>query len=186
VFPVLVHNQCSDFELISPVYFGHNAIWIRLPDQKVNSNTTTKASFGRGVNDHEFANALIYKLHKKKYIESNDQSNKDSTFTKNSSTSLQLLIIWKYNEHILCVRALLIKHSNAIIWNEDTLEKLYFMHLPLCKDDDITKDTWLLDDATVLMTTSRWKRDSRAFEITISEETRRDETMEPLWVSSNM
>jgi hypothetical protein len=174
---VLVHNQCSDFELVSPAYFGRNAIWIRSSDQKVDTNAMTRASFGKEIFKDKFASVLIYKLQRKGRLKSNDQSNVDSAFTEDSSTS--------FNRTGYSVRALLIKHGNIIDWNEDTLEKLHSMYHALCRDDEI-EDTWLLDDATVLMTTSKWKKDSHAFEITISEGIRKDDSMGPLWVSSNM
>jgi hypothetical protein len=183
---VFIHNQCSDFELVSQVYFGHNAIWIRTFDQKLNDNTTTGASFGKDMTKYECASVLIYKLQRKNH-RSNNQSNSDSTFVGDSSTSLQFLIIWKLDEeHRICVRALLIKHSNSIIWNEDTLEKLYSMLFSLCKASGIIEDTWLLDDAIVLMTAFNWEEENHRFEITISEGTREDGTMEPLWISLNM
>jgi hypothetical protein len=173
--------------LVSPASFGHNAIWIRSPDQKVDTNGMTSASFGKDTSKREFANVLLYKLQKKRRSEYNDQSDVDSTFIGDSLTSFRLLLIWKLNnKHNICVRALLIRHSNTISWNEDTLEKLHSMHLPLCKDDDVIKDTWLLDDATVLMTTSKRKKEKCTFEITISEETRKCSSMEPLWIPSNM
>jgi hypothetical protein len=151
-------------------------------DQKVDAETMIRASFGRSIFKAEFSSALIYKLQRKKSLE----SNADNTSTKDTSTSLQLLVIWGLNDkYDLCVRALLIKHSNTITWNEDTLKKLHSMHLSLCRDDDVIEDTWLLDDATVLMTTSKWKVGC-IFEIIISDGTRKDDTMEPLWVSSNM
>jgi hypothetical protein len=186
VISVRVHNQCSNSELISPVYFGRNVIWHIVPDQKVNANTVARTSFGREMFKTEFASALIYKLHRKKLPESNDQSNENNIFAEDSLASIQLLIIWRFNnQYDFCVRALLIKHSNTITWNEDTLEKLHSMHLSLCRDDDITEDTWLLDDETVLMTTSKWEV-GHTVEITISEGTRKDDTIEPLWVSSSM
>jgi hypothetical protein len=184
-YSVLVHNRCSDFELVYPVHFGHNVIWIRSPGQKVDANAMTEASFGRDVVKDELASALIYKLQRKKYLKFNSQSNTDSAFAEDASTSLQLLVIWRFNANKFSVRALLIKHSNTITWNEDTLKKLYSMYLSLCRDDDIIEDTWLLVDETVLMTTSKWMM-GHAFEIAISEGTRKDDTMVPLWVSSNM
>jgi hypothetical protein len=157
-----------------------------LPAQKVDVNAMTEASFGREIFKVEFASALLYKLQKKKHLKSSDQFNADSEFTEDSSTSLQLLVIWRFNESYWpCVRALLIKHSNTITWNKDTLEKLHSMHSSLCGDDDVIEDTWLLDDATVLMTTSKWKV-GQINEIIISEGVRKDGVIEPLWVSSNM
>jgi hypothetical protein len=102
-------------------------------------------------------------------------------------TSLQLLVIWRSDDvSKFSARALLIKHSNTITWDEDTLEKLYFMYLALCRDDNTVEDTWLLDDTTVLMTASKLKTENRTIEITISEGIRKDSTIEPLWVSLNM
>jgi hypothetical protein len=152
----------------------------------LDANSETRVGFGRDITKDEFASALLYKLQRKKCLEPNDQSNVDSAFTENISTSLQLLVIWRFNdERITCVRTLLIKHSNTIAWDEDALDELYSMHSSLCRSDEITKDIWLLDDATVLMTTSE-RGMHNAFEITISEGTREDSFMEPLWVSSNM
>jgi hypothetical protein len=185
VFSVLVHNQCSDFELVSPVYFGHNVIWHIPPDQKVDTNATTRANFRRDIDKIEFASALMYKLQRKKRLRSNDQSNADGTSTEDTLTSLQLLVICGSEfGYVFSTRVLLVKHSKTITWSEDTLEKLHSMHSALLNDDEIT-DTWLLDDVTVLMTTSKLGEERRTVEITISEETRKDGTVEPLWVSSN-
>jgi hypothetical protein len=60
------------------------------------------------------------------------------------------------------------------------------MHLSLCRSDDVIEDTWLLDDVTALTTTSKWEEESRTFEITLSEGTIKDDSREPLWVSSSM
>jgi stalled ribosome rescue protein Dom34 len=154
----------------------------------VDDNAETRASFGAEEIKDEYESALIYKLQKKKkHIESNDQSNVDSTFTDDISTSLQLLLIWRYdNVHKCSSRARLIKHSITITWDEDTLEKVHSIHLALLRSVPIIKDTWLLDDTTILMTASEWEDYSQTFEITISEGTKEDSAMGPLWVSSNM
>jgi hypothetical protein len=158
-----------------------------LPDQKVDANTMTRAGLGRDAAKNEFASALIYKLQRKKHLKPNGQSNENNASKEDTLTSLRLLVIWGNNSmHYFCVRALLIKHSNTVTWNKDTLEKLYSMHLSLLRDDNIIEDTWLLDNATVIMTTSKWEKMRRAIEITISEGTRKDSTIEPLWVSLNM
>jgi hypothetical protein len=189
VFPVIIHNQRSDFELVSSTYFGHNAIWIRSPDQKVDANTVARAIFGRDVSKLEFMTALLYKLQRKKRLESNDQSNVDNTSAEGSSTSLQLLVIWGTDRSYRhSTYTLLIKHSNTIVWNEDELKKLHsaycasfgtmFQVEPFC----FAKYTWLLDDAPVLMTTLELGKVSRAIEITISEGIRKDDTKAPLCI----
>jgi hypothetical protein len=164
-------------------------IWIRSPGQKVDVNTVTSASFGISTAKLEFASALIYKLQRKKRFGSKDQSNVSNTLTEGTSISLRLLVIWGYNvkyENRSTVRALLIKHSDEITWNEDKLEKLHSMYFDLLKDDYSIKDTWLLDDATVLITTSRWRSRDCVTKITISEGTRKNDSMEPLCVPSSI
>jgi hypothetical protein len=66
----------------SPVYFVHNAIWHIPPDQKANANTMTRVVFAKEAAKSEFVNALIYKLQKKKNIESGSQSNMVSISTE--------------------------------------------------------------------------------------------------------
>jgi hypothetical protein len=48
------------------------------------------------------------------------------------------------------------------------------MHLALLRDDDIVKDTWLLDNVTVLMTALKWEKQIRTIEIAVAEVTRDD------------
>jgi hypothetical protein len=170
--------------LVSPVHFGHNTIWIKSPDEKVDADTMTSVGLGREIFKDEFASALLYKLHRKKQSKSNDKSKADNKSTEDTSTNIQLLVIWGHiTRSGFFARALLIKHSNVITWDEDTLEKLHSMHLVLLRDDQIVEDTWRLDNATVLRTSNR--EVGHTFEITISEGTREDGTMEPLWVSLN-
>jgi hypothetical protein len=167
VSPVIIRNQCSNFELASPAYFGYHTIWNIQPDQKGDVNAMISASFVKEAVKREFENALIYKLQKKKNI--------------------QLLVIWKSdNSHEFPVRALLIKHNNTTTWCEDTLEKLHSMYPFLFKDNPTAKDTWLLDDATVLMIMLKWEKQTRTIKIAISDGTRDDDSMGPLWVPSNM
>jgi hypothetical protein len=149
----------------------------------VDAKTTTRAGFMKDTVECDFTTALIYKLRKRSHS-INDQS---STFTEGISTSIQLLVIWRSNDQCrFSVRALLIKHSNTITWNENTLEKFHSTYPALLRDSDIVKYTWLLGNETVLMTTSKWDTNCHTFEITISKGTKEDDSMEPLWVSSSV
>jgi hypothetical protein len=164
-------------------------IWFKSPGQKVDANTVTRASFGKNLFETKFTSALIYKLQRKKQLESNNQSDADVLSAEDASTSLQLLVIWRSDDQHrdkLFIRALLIKHSNTITWDRDTLEKLHSIYLALFRDDRNIKDTWLLDDETVLMTTSNWKYVSYTTKITISEGTREDDSTEPLCIPSSI
>jgi hypothetical protein len=184
VFPVIVHNQCLDFELVSPEYLGYDVIWHILPDQKVNANTMTSAAFKRDISKLGFTTALLYKLCRRSH-NSDDQSNADNT--KDTSTNIQLLVIWRsVNRYEFRVNAILIKHESTITWDKEKLMKLCSMYRTLNKYDRIIEDTWLLDDEAVLMTILKWGAEKHTIEITISEATKKDDSIEPLWVPSNM
>jgi hypothetical protein len=178
VFYLIIHNQCSDFELVSPEYFGSNIIWHIPPDQKVNANAVVRASFGKNVTKREFSSALIYKLQRKKRLGSD---------ADNTSTSHQLLVIWRSdNRYGYFMRVLLVKHSNTITLDENTLKELDYPRFSLIRKSCNIKNTWALGDATVLMTTSKLEKQIRTIEITISEGTREDDTMRQLLITSNM
>jgi hypothetical protein len=147
----------------------------------VGTNTTTRASFGINAIKEGFTSALIYKLQKKNH-DSNDQSDVDDT--KDTSTSLQLLVAWKVDGyHRYCTDTMLIRHRNTITWDEDKLMKLYSMHYALRRNNRIN-DTWLLDDG-VLMTTLKFGKEEHTIEITISEATKEDNYLEPIWILSS-
>jgi hypothetical protein len=165
-FPVLIHNRCSDFELVSPIYFGYDVIWYIPPSQKVDTNTTSRIGFRKNSIKYDFTAALIYRLQRK------DRLNVDDT-------NLRLLIVWRINDsHDFYVNAMLIKQSYTVTWDEDRLKK----YLALYKYHRIIEDTWLLDDTTVLSTTSKWGEIGRKAEITISKGMKRDNSIEPLYI----
>jgi hypothetical protein len=175
---VYIRNQCLDLELVSPTCFGRNAIWHILPDQKVEMNAATRAVFGKDITKCEFTSALIYELQRKNH-NSNYQFAVNNT--ENTSTGVQLLVIWRFdNSYNFYVNAMLVKHKNTTTWDEDKLKRLHFMYFTLHRNGHI-KDTWLLDDATVLMTTLKWGEASHIREITIFEGARMDDSMESLW-----
>jgi hypothetical protein len=135
----------------------------------------TRASFGRNIINREFASALTYRLQKKRHLEYNADN-----------TNYQLLVTWRFdNRYGFIVRVLLIKHDNAIALDEDKLKKLDYSSSTLLKNDRIIKNTWVLDDATVLIT-SKWKERIRTTEITISKGIKGNDSMVPVQVSSNM
>jgi hypothetical protein len=83
------------------------------------------------------------------------------------------------------VSVTLIRHNITIILDEDKLKELRSVFLTLPNDGRIIVNTWLLDDATVLMTTWTRGEEYRTLEITISEGTRGENSMEPLCILSN-
>jgi hypothetical protein len=181
VHPILVHNQCLYFELVSPVYFGDNVIWHIPPDQKVCANDVTKASFGKDAAKSEFTSVLIYKLQRKKHLESNDQSNEDSMFTKDTLTGFQLVVIWRYNSDRIYSHAWLIEHDNTFIWNEDKLERLYDVYNNQYNASS-SMGGWLLDDDTVLKVGCETAYRSFGTKVVISEGKHVSSLIKPLWV----
>jgi hypothetical protein len=156
VYSVFIHNQCLDFELISPEYLNSDVIWHILPDQKVDTNAMTSTSFRVNEIKYDSMTALIYNLQRKGF-ESN---------TQDTSTNIQLLIVWKpTTSDWFFTRALLIENSHPIAW-----DKLCSMHLTLLRDDDIVKNLYLLDNTIVLMATPRKTGLSRITKITISKD----------------
>jgi hypothetical protein len=181
-FLVIIQNQCSDFELVSPEYFGRNVIWHTPLDQKVDTNATARASFGRNATEKEFTSVLVYGLQRKECLE----YNADNMPIKNASTSFKLLAIWRPdNTYEYSVRVLLIEHGGTTTWDEDELKKLNYQPLTLLRNGYSIKNTWVLDETTVLMTTSKWEM-HHTIEITISNGSKEDGSMEPLRVLSNM
>jgi hypothetical protein len=81
-----------------------------------------------------------------------------------------------------------LRYTRGAIFYASCSTQQYFRIIfnDMLEGDHSIEHTWLLDDVTVLMTALKWKQDSYAFEITISEGTREGNHMEPLWVSSNM
>jgi hypothetical protein len=144
----------------------------------------TSADFVRDAFKSSSATALMYRLQRKNH-NSNNQSDADNT--KDTLTDIQLAIVFLSNEKLYFdANTLLIKHNNTITWNENRLRKLYYAHHSQYRKSDTIKDTWLLDDATVLMTVLKWDERGRAFEVTVFKGTKRDDSIEPICISSNM
>jgi hypothetical protein len=121
-----------------------------------------KAGFGKNTFKRGFESILIYKLQKKGRLESN---------ADNTSTSPRLLVIWRSdNRYEYSVGVLLIKYNNRITLDE--LKKLDYPPLALLRNSCNTKNTWVLDDIKVLII-SKWEKQTRTIEITISEGTKK-------------
>jgi hypothetical protein len=182
VSSILVYNQRSDFELVSPTYFGSNIIWHIDPNQKVDVNTMTKAIFEGNISERGFTSVLMYQLQRKGALTSNE----DNISTENTSTAFQLLVIWRSDSQYECsIHVLLISHDNTTTLDKDKVKELDYQPSTLLRNGRISTNTWTLDDATVLIT-SKWEKQIRTIKITISEETGENNYMKPLWISSNM
>jgi hypothetical protein len=157
-----------------------------LPDQRVDIKAMTKVSLRHNRVKCSLITALVYKLQRKNVHESSNQSGTDNI--ADISTGFQLLIIWLTDYYFkFRANAILIKHNNTITWDDDKLRKVHFMYLDLIGEpSNMIETTWLLDDTTALVTTPRRIEEGCTLEITISEGTRKDDSIEPLWVPSDM
>jgi hypothetical protein len=144
----------------------------------VDTNTVTKAIFGKNVIKREFTSVLIYRLQRKERLKFNED---------NTSKNPQLLVVWRSdNRYEYSIGVLLTRHDNLITLNEDKLKKLDYPSLTLLRNDRVIRNTWILDDTTVLMTTSKWEQQIRTIKITISKGIKSNSSMMPLWVSPSM
>jgi hypothetical protein len=176
-----IYNKYQDINLTSPAYFIHGGKWHAVHDQEMGINAEVRSYFEFYSGQDVLEGALIYKLQRRQHAESDK-------LIQDESKIIQLLVAW-HVEHTKepHVHALLVEHDREFDWDKDKLKRIHqkYWHSFNAFVSSI-EDNWLLNDVTVLLTSLKWKRDSYAFEITISEGTREGSHMEPLWVSSNM
>jgi hypothetical protein len=104
-----INNQCSSIELASPVYFVEDETYHISFPQQVSFKSIMKASFGTSMNGGTFGGVLLYRLQRK----------------EDTSTSIQLLVIWRYKSDGLYSHTLLIEHESTLVWDKDKLKMLY-------------------------------------------------------------
>jgi hypothetical protein len=177
---VTIHNQCSNIELVSPVYFGNGAVCPKLFDQQIAIDTEIRTSFEIYATQDGFEGALLYKL--QKHVVSDDQRNMDTLTTKtneNEAKCVQLLVAWKVKDSKSFVYETLVEHVKEFTWDENELRKLYNKnHSRLKEYNSIMSDRWLIDNNMVLKTSFEVRGLKGNFElsISISEEERYDYT----------
>jgi hypothetical protein len=181
---VIIHNQCSNVELVSPVYFGNDTAYLKLSDQQINIGTEVKIRFEIYTTRDEFKGALLFKL--QGY--SNSQYDMNTSITeidKNETKYVQMLVFWGIKDTKLSLYAALTEHAEEFTWSEDALRKLYYENRDWLKEyDDTISDTWLVNDNMTLKTTLNTEDLKRAFElsVSISEEKKDDYAMRPLYI----
>jgi hypothetical protein len=181
---IIIHNQCLNTELVSPVYFGNGVVCPKLSDQQIDIDVAMKIRFEIYATQDEFKGALLYKLQRN----FNNQYGMDTLNTDANNSEAKyvyMLLAWemKDSEHFAYVA--LVEHTNELVWNEDKLKKLYDKnHNLLKKYDETISDTWLMDDNVILKTSSKVRNSEGYFvlSISVSEEERDDYTMRPLCV----
>jgi hypothetical protein len=105
-----IHNQCSNIELVSPVYFGNGTIYPKLTNQQIDIGTAMNASFEIYATQDNFERALLYKL--QRY--SGSQYNMDTSIAetnKNEAKCAQMLVAWKVEDSRLFAYVVLVENT---------------------------------------------------------------------------
>jgi hypothetical protein len=183
---MMIHNQCSNTELASPVYFGNGVTCPKLSDQQIDIGTATKICFVISTDRDDFEGALLFEL--QRYFDTHYDMDESTTETdKREEKCIQMLVAWKVEDSKLFARLALVEHATEFIWNENKLEKLYYENCGwLKKHVNTTSSTWIIDDSTVLKTTFRVRDFEGKFDISISisEEENDGYAMRPIWVDT--
>jgi hypothetical protein len=180
---IIIHNQCPNTKLVSPIYFGNGIVRSKLSDQQIDINTIMKMQFEISTTQDEFEGVLLYKL--QGCSDSQHNMNTPTKGAKNEAKCVYMLVAWKMKDAKPFVRVVLAEHTKKIVWNEDKLKKLYEKNCSgLKKYDDSVSDTWIIDDHMILKTTFEVADLENNFElsVSISEEEKGDDAMRPLCI----
>jgi hypothetical protein len=182
---VVIHNQCSNIKLVSPVYFCNGAVCSKLSSQRIDIGAKRKACFEFNTIRDEFEGALLFKLQRC----SDRQRNMDTTTTKadkREAKCVQLVVAYKVKDSKLFLYVSLIKLPKKFTWNENKLKKLYDKNRSWLKEyNNTTSHKWIMDDNTILKTAFSARDLKRIFEISISisEEEIDDNSMRPFCIN---
>jgi hypothetical protein len=167
---IAIHNQCSNIELVSPVYFGNEVVCPKLSDQQMNISAKMRTCFEINAARDDFEGALLFKL--QRYVGSNAQHNTDTLTiktNKNETKCVQMFVAWKIISSEPFVHVVLVEHTKEFTWNEDALKKLYYgNHHQFWGYDDVISDTWFIDDNMALRTAFGVRDLKGNFELNIS------------------
>jgi hypothetical protein len=172
---VNVHNQCSDFNLVDQKHFNYCAGWDEHHVEKVDASNMMSIDLKPLM--AAFEGALICKL-QKNIIKSDDQL---------ESPYLLFFIAWKsggYKKYHVVLK--LIECDKTFHWDKFKPEEYFQKHAnQFSTYTGPIKETWLINDNTVLMTKLEidfTKRDG-ALNITISDSSRDEHTKLPEWIN---
>jgi hypothetical protein len=164
LFRLNIHNQCSNVDLISPIYnIGEGLEWYKSPGHGVCAGNTMRSSFII-KSQYGRVGALIYRLQKW-------QTYKSTEISEDTSSTVQLLVIWEFSEFEgLCANVLLLEHDKKLEWDEDDLERLYHKNIDQYRLYSRTViERWLLNDNNVLKTRFEVMNEDRTLNIIISK-----------------
>jgi hypothetical protein len=176
---IAIHNQCSKTELISPVYFGNDSVFLELSSQQIDVKTTMRPYFEVNATQDEFVRVLLYKLQKHSSWPHEDIS---TAMTAAEPTCIYMLIVWKIKDSMHLMHVALLESIRKFKWNEENLKKFYDKNSNRLKGyNDSTLIAWAIDNSTVLITKFQVKKIPE-LSISISEERKGGYAIKPLWI----
>jgi hypothetical protein len=181
---VTIHNQCSNTELVSPVYFGNGSVCPKLSGQQIDISTKMNACFEINAAQDDFEGALLFKL--QRY--SNKQHNMGALTTetsKNEVAHVHILVAWKVKNAKPFACVVLVEHTKELAWNESELKKLYYENCWWLKEyDDTISDAWLMSNNMILKTSFKARDLDGKLElsVSISEEEKDDYAIRPFCI----
>jgi hypothetical protein len=185
---MIIHNQCSKINLVSPIYFGNGAVCPKLSDQQIDVNAKTRVCFEINATQDDFEGALLYKV--QRHVKSDDQHNMNILTTEineNDAKCIQMLTAWKVEDFRLSVLLALIEHTKKFTWNRVKLKKLYYENRRWLKRYvSTTLDTWSMDNNVALKTTFkvRYLEGNFYLSISISEGENDGYAVRPIWTNT--
>jgi hypothetical protein len=183
---IVIHNQCSNTKLISPVYFSNGAVCSELPDQQIDIGTKVRTGFRIDTIENKFEGALLFKL--KRHVESYDQYNTDTLTAEinmNEATDVHMVVAWEVKNTKPFAYVTLVEHTK-VTWIEGKLIRLYYEnHGRLKEYDDTISETWCIDDNMILKTSfsAGYLKGILELNISISEEEKDDYAMRPFHIN---
>jgi hypothetical protein len=182
---LIVHNQCPDIELISPVYASNGATCYLSSDQRADVGSKMQADFSIHPGHKEAIGILMYKLERKSTYQSND----NIIPSEDELSCTQLVMIWKvYKSGKFHVYSAPIEHDRCRVWDRDSMMKLAESYELFDVIHSPVKHTWLTHNNNALLMTSLdviRKEECYKLEMTISEGNIKDYTWKPRYIGLN-
>jgi hypothetical protein len=168
---VNILNQCLNTRLVSPIYFGNDAVRLKLSGKQIDFDAKMKTCSKSNATQDDFEGALLFKL--QGYSEWYNMDTLTTETNRNEATHVHMLVACKMKDSEPFVRVALIEHIDGFTWDEDKLKKLYDRNCGwLKKYNDATSYTWFIGDNMTLKTLFKARVLEGKFElgIVISEE----------------
>jgi hypothetical protein len=184
---VTVHNQYSDIELVSPVYFYNCEMYNEYPVERTDVGAMMKTSFRFGFDQDKPGGILMYEIQRKGNIKSDHQPGTDTTpaeAVEDTSKMMRLSMAWKIGRFgELSVHVLLVEHDNGLVLDEDRLALLYDKINEMPSGHNLSR--WLICDDIVLVATYKAvQKGDLELKINISKGTKDKYTKSALWIDS--